>query len=567
MGSASQLVEQFIDQFGTQGEHPVIVALPHAAFLSRRRGENDAVLPALHGQHHGPAAIAAAGNGLFRIFAGFEYGGLAVLCRIGGTLLQMRTGKLQIAFGHIVGHGKNLFAEVPGAVLLHEFAPKLGPTGTIKPVVRERCKLHGVGRRRFSAVLLALIPFGIFRLVLFPFRHSQIVTKQLDLLFLPHPVEKRCASVLDGPGDVPHGLRQCFIGIGRSVGGRRLLNALRRVHLARRVQTGISVLIQPVSHFIETLYGGLRTVILKGVTPRLRRFLSLGLVPLRQLQEGFRLLTFGELEARHGPVATELGIIPTKPLGTGQQHKVILPAYPVFKANYEQIMPFLRVPGGNDFPVRGLGSRGEGRLRLRLPAASASFRRKTVKPFPLLERKQLAGLGSRLAFHMETHERPEIIQRFRVLDGFSLGLAAAGILFTLFSHALGKIHQRLLALGIHNPADAGFGALPIRFCIHAHHPADGIGLPKREVRQHVPIQGINNIGLPVPLMTPRKHGAATFQQFLDGHAGQFGANGLLILQQVGKAAAVFLKSGLSGQKGFVEIPVTVNPGLRRFRID
>ena len=69
-------------------------------------------------------------------------------------------------------------------------------------------KLYGLGGRRFFAVLLALIPCGVFRLVLFPFRHSQGIPKLLDLLFLAHAVKECRGSVPDGPGDVPHSLRQ-----------------------------------------------------------------------------------------------------------------------------------------------------------------------------------------------------------------------------------------------------------------------------------------------------------------------------------------------------------------------
>ena len=207
-GSASLLVEQFIDQLGTQGEHPVIIAFPYTALLRRRRRQDYSVLPALHRQYHGLATIAATGNGLFRIFTGFEYGGLAGLCRIGGNLLQMRMGKLQIGFGHIVGNGKNLLPEALGAILLAELSAEFSPTGTVEPVVGEGGKLYGLGGRRFFAVLLALIPCGVFRLVLFPFRHSQGIPKLLDLLFLAHAVKECRGSVPDGPGDVPHSLRQ-----------------------------------------------------------------------------------------------------------------------------------------------------------------------------------------------------------------------------------------------------------------------------------------------------------------------------------------------------------------------
>ena len=57
---------------------------------------------------------------------------------------------------------------------------------------------------------------------------------------------------------------------------------------------------------------------------------------------------------------------------------------------------------------------------------------------------------------------------------------------------------------------------------------------------------------------PREHGAAPLQQFLDGHAGQFGTDGLLVLQQIGETATIILKSALSGQKGFVEVAVAFN---------
>lgn len=85
------------------------------------------------------------------------------------------------------------------------------------------------------------------------------------------------------------------------------------------------------------------------------------------------------------PFATELGIIAAKLLGTGQQSKVILPAYPVFKTNHEQIMSFLRMLCGNDFSASGLGRRGKDRFRLCFSRAPARFRRETVKLFPLLE--------------------------------------------------------------------------------------------------------------------------------------------------------------------------------------
>ena len=134
-----------------------------------------------------------------------------------------------------------------------------------------------------------------------------------------------------------------------------------------------------------TLYGGLGTVILIGIPPGLHRFLSLGLISLRQLQKRFSLFPSGKLESRYGPIATELGIIAAKLLGTGQQSKVILPAYPVFKTNHEQIMSFLRMLCGNDFSASGLGRRGKDRFRLCFSRAPARFRRETVKLFPLLE--------------------------------------------------------------------------------------------------------------------------------------------------------------------------------------
>ena len=159
---------------------------------------------------------------------------------------------------------------------------------------------------------------------------------------------------------------------------------------------------------------------------------------------------------------------------------------------------------------------------------------------------------------MKPDERPKILQRLRILDRLAFGLATAGVFFALRRGVSGEIRQRLLALGIHNPADAGDGGFPVFLRAHPHESADGIRLPKSKVGQHVPVQRINDICLFVPFVPPREHGAATRKQGIDGHAGQFGTDSLLIFQQSRKTTVIVLKGSLPVQERFVESPMAFN---------